>query len=480
MSDRGRRHPAARSSSAPSWRSTSPSARRRPGPPCASCASGTVRSPASFADGSHFAAPRRADRRDARVRPRAARAGRACVRIAAPHSCRGRRTSRPRRASRRGSAARTARPAATPRRVDEDHTASPRPAPIGRAALVPRRLGDRRCAEQLHCGARRRSIDRRCGPLSFMRSFAPRPSSRRVQRQRLAQPSDERQPVRRPLRPGRRQHDQGPAPPVDAGAAPVVVARRPPRHRLRRSALLGHSEPCSSSRRDARATSISSIPPRSAIYAHRRLLHRGAPTRGTTPSASPRPTRATPIVYAVDRTSKHSRRRRPEPEDHRLAGTARRDAGLRALRRADQRGLGHRAEPASDRGLHRSEPRQRRRRRTRRSSPSRRRSRVAGDRRATAGRRAYTHATTATIAIDVARTRSSRPVAERLHDVARHRASTRRNGWVMPACEEGLVVVLARRGRHHRHGAQLGAGVDQMSYDAQRLRLYVPGPAAAA
>ena len=47
----------------------------------------------------------------------------------------------------------------------------------------------------------------------------------------------------------------------------------------------------------------------------------------------------------------------------------------------------------------------------------------------------------------------------------------------MPVCEEGLVVVLSTQGATIGT-AHTGAGVDQVSYDASRLRLYVPGAAA--
>ena len=95
-------------------------------------------------------------------------------------------------------------------------------------------------------------------------------------------------------------------------------------------------------------------------------------------------------------------------------------------------------------------------------------------------KRAYTHATSATIAIDV----PSHAVVSQWPNgctASRGIAVDSAQGWVMSACQEGLLVVLASQG-----GATigtvsgLGAGVDQISYDRQRMRLYVPSPTAAA
>lgn len=54
------------------------------------------------------------------------------------------------------------------------------------------------------------------------------------------------------------------------------------------------------------------------------------------------------------------------------------------------------------------------------------------------------------------------------------------HGWVVAACAEGRVVVLDANNAGATLGtADVGAGVDQIAYDAQRARLYVPGSIAA-
>jgi hypothetical protein len=53
-------------------------------------------------------------------------------------------------------------------------------------------------------------------------------------------------------------------------------------------------------------------------------------------------------------------------------------------------------------------------------------------------------------------------------------------GWVISACEEGRVVVLDAQGGATVGTAAVGGGVDQIAYDAQRMRLYVPSTSAAA
>jgi len=91
---------------------------------------------------------------------------------------------------------------------------------------------------------------------------------------------------------------------------------------------------------------------------------------------------------------------------------------------------------------------------------------------------AYTHATTATVEIDVV----GRSIAATWPNgcaTSKGIAVDSTNGWVMSACEEGMVVVASTMGAT-LGTATVGAGVDQIAYDAQRTRLYVPGPAAAA
>jgi hypothetical protein len=91
---------------------------------------------------------------------------------------------------------------------------------------------------------------------------------------------------------------------------------------------------------------------------------------------------------------------------------------------------------------------------------------------------AYTNATSATVQIDVV----GRSVSASWPNgcaTSKGLAVDTSNGWVMAACEEGMVVVLSTQGAT-LGTAMVGAGVDQIAYDAQRTRLYVPGPAAAA
>jgi DNA-binding beta-propeller fold protein YncE len=95
-----------------------------------------------------------------------------------------------------------------------------------------------------------------------------------------------------------------------------------------------------------------------------------------------------------------------------------------------------------------------------------------------AGMRAYTHATSATVAIDVM---AHKIVASWPNGCATSRgiAVDSANKWIMSACEEGMVVVLSTEGATIGT-AMVGAGVDQIAYDPQTARLYVPGPAASA
>jgi DNA-binding beta-propeller fold protein YncE len=96
-----------------------------------------------------------------------------------------------------------------------------------------------------------------------------------------------------------------------------------------------------------------------------------------------------------------------------------------------------------------------------------------------ATKRAYTNTTTATVAIDVA---GHTVVSTWPNGCATSRglALDSTNGWVMAACEEGMVVVLAAQGGATIGTVPVGAGVEQITYDPQRLRLYVPSPTASA
>jgi hypothetical protein len=97
-----------------------------------------------------------------------------------------------------------------------------------------------------------------------------------------------------------------------------------------------------------------------------------------------------------------------------------------------------------------------------------------------AGKRAYayTNTSSATVEIDVA----ARSVSASWPNgcaTSRGIAVDSANGWVMVACEEGMVVVLSTQGAT-LGTATVGAGLDQIAYDPQTLRLYVPSPTAAA
>ncbi len=91
-------------------------------------------------------------------------------------------------------------------------------------------------------------------------------------------------------------------------------------------------------------------------------------------------------------------------------------------------------------------------------------------------RTAFTHQTNATVAIDV--------VAHQIVSTWPNGCTTSRglavdpgNGWVISACEEGLIVVLAEKGGATLGTVAVGGGVDRITYDDQRQRLYVPTPA---
>ena len=54
------------------------------------------------------------------------------------------------------------------------------------------------------------------------------------------------------------------------------------------------------------------------------------------------------------------------------------------------------------------------------------------------------------------------------------------NGWVMVACAEGGAIVLDEQTGAMKGKVSTGGGVDRITYDAARLRLYVPTPAKSA
>ncbi|MGD0526595.1 MAG: hypothetical protein ABSE49_15720 [Polyangiaceae bacterium] len=89
---------------------------------------------------------------------------------------------------------------------------------------------------------------------------------------------------------------------------------------------------------------------------------------------------------------------------------------------------------------------------------------------------AFTHQTNATVAIDVA----SHEIAATWPNgctTSRGLAVDSTRGWVISACEEGLIVVLAQTGGATLGTAAVGGGVDRITYDSARQRLYVPTPA---
>jgi DNA-binding beta-propeller fold protein YncE len=91
-------------------------------------------------------------------------------------------------------------------------------------------------------------------------------------------------------------------------------------------------------------------------------------------------------------------------------------------------------------------------------------------------KRAFTHATAATVEIDV----TSHAVTQSWPNGctnSRGIAVDSANGWVMSACEEGRVVVLDTNSGATIGTVSVGAGVDQITYDTKRTRLYVPGAA---
>jgi DNA-binding beta-propeller fold protein YncE len=53
-------------------------------------------------------------------------------------------------------------------------------------------------------------------------------------------------------------------------------------------------------------------------------------------------------------------------------------------------------------------------------------------------------------------------------------------GWVIVACEEGRVVVLDEHSGSMLGTVTTGGGVEQIAYDARRVRLYVPATVKAA
>jgi hypothetical protein len=89
---------------------------------------------------------------------------------------------------------------------------------------------------------------------------------------------------------------------------------------------------------------------------------------------------------------------------------------------------------------------------------------------------AFTNAATSTQAIDVV----SRKVTATWPNgctTAKGIAVDPIKGWVLVACGEGRVVVLDEQSGNMLGAAATAGGVDQVAYDAHRVRLYVPAPA---
>lgn len=92
---------------------------------------------------------------------------------------------------------------------------------------------------------------------------------------------------------------------------------------------------------------------------------------------------------------------------------------------------------------------------------------------------AFTNGASSTYAIDVSKRMVSGTWSngcKTAHGLAVDSA----HGWVMIACEGGLVSVLDEKTGKTIGGVTAGASLDQVSYDPTTLRLYVPSPTAAA
>jgi len=97
---------------------------------------------------------------------------------------------------------------------------------------------------------------------------------------------------------------------------------------------------------------------------------------------------------------------------------------------------------------------------------------------ATAGL-AFTNTASSTLAIDV----TSRQVTGTWPNgctTAKGIAVDAGNGWVVVACNEGKVVVLDAKTGSMLGAVATGGGLDRITYDSSRQRVYVPSPAAAA
>ncbi len=92
---------------------------------------------------------------------------------------------------------------------------------------------------------------------------------------------------------------------------------------------------------------------------------------------------------------------------------------------------------------------------------------------------AFTNDTSSTLALDVSKHAVSGTWPNGCK-TSRGLAVDRAGGFVLTACEEGLVVVLAETSGAVLGKAAFGSGLDRLAYDSLRQRLYVPSPAASA
>ncbi len=96
-------------------------------------------------------------------------------------------------------------------------------------------------------------------------------------------------------------------------------------------------------------------------------------------------------------------------------------------------------------------------------------------------KRAYTNAGTSTLAIDVAGRSVAATWSNGCKTSGKGIAVDAANGWVLVACNEGTLTVLDAQSGSMLGSATLGGGgADQLAYDPQSGRAYVPTPSSAA
>jgi DNA-binding beta-propeller fold protein YncE len=92
---------------------------------------------------------------------------------------------------------------------------------------------------------------------------------------------------------------------------------------------------------------------------------------------------------------------------------------------------------------------------------------------------AFTNGASSTYAIDITKRMVAAPWSNGCK-TARGLAVDSAHGWVMVACEAGLVSVIDEQTGKTIGGVTTGAGIDQVGYQPATLRLYVPSPTAGA